>query len=117
MRSQTGPATIPRTFSVTIEGTGGGPVLQEDLLFVEDVVNGAEPEDITGDADPEWTPRPDLVDGRPHEIDLDENGSVYFRRTIETDVPRRVRIAFGSDDAIKAWVDDELILASFTPRA
>lgn len=54
-----------------------------------------------------WSRDEGLTDGKPHVFAAGEYAQ-YFYRTIEAETARRMRIALGSDDAIKVWCNDEL---------
>ncbi len=62
-----------------------------------------------------WKPRPDLVDEKVHSL-KGGNSAFYFTRTIEADGPRPMSLMFGSDDAIKVWLNNELVHSKFKNR-
>lgn len=63
-----------------------------------------------------WQAKPELVDGKPHYL-RGENCATYLYRTVTT--PRRQVVTFwlGSDDYLKVWLNDRLVLTSTTIRA
>ncbi|MDA0934242.1 MAG: DUF1549 and DUF1553 domain-containing protein [Planctomycetota bacterium] len=71
----------------------------EDGVDLEASVDGA----------PAWTPHPEWTDGVPHNLS-GGNSAYYLFRTIDVVRPQRVTLRFGSDDAIRVWVDGELLL-------
>lgn len=56
-------------------------------------------------ADIGWKVRDDLPDGQVAMLTSLDYQSMYFHRTIRTDVARRVRLSLGSDDALRIWLD------------
>ncbi len=56
-----------------------------------------------------WTERPDLADGVVHPL-AGENTAFFFRRTLRTTAPLNVTLRFGSDDALRVWLDGALLL-------
>jgi hypothetical protein len=61
------------------------------------------------DGQPLWVERPDWTDGQAHNL-TGANSAWYLYRTIETTRAQRVTLHFGSDDAIRVWLDGELLL-------
>src|SRR5262249_45389671 len=57
-----------------------------------------------------WTPHPEWKDGTAYPLE-GENAAFYLYRTIHTDKALAITLSFGSDDAIKVWVNGKLIVA------
>ena len=55
-----------------------------------------------------WKHRPKLVDDRIHRL-RGQQTAQYFGRTIYSAVPRRLRLALGSDDAIRVFVNGKQV--------
>jgi hypothetical protein len=64
----------------------------------------------------QWKPRPELDDGAIHMLQ-GENASNYLHRIIEAPDARTITMSFGSDDAIKVWLNGDLLLQSPGPRS
>ena len=62
-----------------------------------------------------WAADEALRDGAVLELPSGEN-AFYFRRTVTAPTPRRLALSLGSDDAIKVWVNGEVVLANNTQR-
>jgi hypothetical protein len=58
-----------------------------------------------------WAERPEWVDGKAHSL-TGNFAATYLYRTIEADRPMPVTLSFGSDDAIKVWLNGEPVLAN-----
>ena len=56
-----------------------------------------------------WTKHPEWVDGKVHQLRGDHT-AFYLSRTIEVATAQPVVLLFGSDDAIKVWVDGVQLL-------
>lgn len=56
-----------------------------------------------------WKARPDLEDGKLHSFEQ-KIGAVYLYRTIHASEPRDLSLGFGSDDALKVWLNGKLVL-------
>lgn len=63
----------------------------------------------------DWRRDESLVDGQPH-VFAQGQYTTYFHRTIDAPSARRMRVALGSDDAIKVWCNGQLILANNARR-
>ena len=63
----------------------------------------------------EWTPRPELEDGRSHPLS-GGNTAFYLARTITSQAPVTVDLSLGSDDAIQVWHDGARVLSNRTQR-
>jgi hypothetical protein len=63
-----------------------------------------------------WGPRADLKDGAALQLD-GENSAFYFTRVIRVERGRRLALSFGSDDAIKVWLNGKQVAANRTTRA
>ncbi len=58
-----------------------------------------------------WAAHPEWEDGKVH--DLPGNiAATYLYRTIEADRPMTIKLSFGSDDAIKVWLNGSPVLAN-----
>jgi hypothetical protein len=64
-----------------------------------------------------WTPRPDWRDGVVHAEFTAPNAAHYLRRDIDAAAAGPLTLSFGSDDSIKAWVNEHEVLAALTSRA
>ncbi|MCP3920592.1 MAG: DUF1553 domain-containing protein [bacterium] len=56
-----------------------------------------------------WTQQPGYTDGEIHLFQGD-NSAVYLRRTITAHGARTMRVSLGSDDAIRVWLNGEIVL-------
>ncbi len=56
-----------------------------------------------------WIEKPEWIDGRVWNLTGD-NSAVYLARTIDAPTERIATLAFGSDDAIEAWLDGVVVL-------
>ena len=56
-----------------------------------------------------WSPRDDLIDGAAVELS-GENGATYLYREVYVPEARTLRLGFGSDDALRVWLNDQLVL-------
>ena len=63
-----------------------------------------------------WTGRPEWADGEVHELD-GENSAIYLTRTLQAERAVPVTLSFGSDDAIKVWVNGAQVVASKVTRS
>jgi hypothetical protein len=63
-----------------------------------------------------WAGHPEWADGAVHELD-GENSAIYLTRTIQADRAMPVTLSFGSDDAIKVWVNGVQVVADKVTRA
>ncbi|MHC5026498.1 MAG: DUF1549 domain-containing protein, partial [Planctomycetota bacterium] len=70
---------------------------------------GVELAATTEDGTPLWTHRPDLVDGTAHAL-TGQRRAWYLHRTIETTAATSVDCSFGSDDAIRVWLNGTLVI-------
>ena len=57
-----------------------------------------------------WTPQPDWKDGAVVALS-EELGATYLHRTITADTMRTVPLYFGSDDALRVWLNGKEILS------
>jgi hypothetical protein len=70
---------------------------------------------LDADGAPMWRAHPTLADRVVHTLE-GENASTYLYRTITAPTARFMRLSFGSDDAIKAWINGRPVLESDAPR-
>ena len=63
-----------------------------------------------------WTAHPEWTDGAVHQLD-GENSAFYLTRTLQAAKAGPVSLSFGSDDAIKAWVNGAQVVADKAQRA
>jgi hypothetical protein len=63
----------------------------------------------------EWRPRPDIVDGRVHVFN-EANSAFYYHRVITAGSSTPTTLSFGSDDALKVWLDGMLIVNNLIAR-
>ncbi len=75
---------------------------------------GFDPERKYGDIT--WTEQPDWTDGKVNPLGEAPQSAHYLHRTIEVDVPTSLRLSLGSDDAIKVWLDGDLMLSKNVGR-
>ncbi len=68
-----------------------------------------------GDQKTAWVAKPEFVDGESHGLDGDLTAH-YLYRTVYSPTPRKVTLSLGSDDGIKLWVNDDLLLAKSEVR-
>jgi hypothetical protein len=57
-----------------------------------------------------WVAKPEFVDGESHGLSGDLTAH-YLYRTVYSPTPRRVTLSLGSDDGVKLWVNDDLLLS------
>ena len=89
-----------------------GPFAAEnaDVAYADDFGPEAEIDfSATFEGGQAWEARPDFVDGQSHLFEGD-NSAVYLARTIHAPTNRRMFLAVGSDDAIKIWLNGEVVL-------
>jgi len=55
-----------------------------------------------------WTPRTDIKDGETVSL-AGEHAATYLYREIETPEQRQVTLGMGSDDALKVWLNSQLV--------
>ncbi|MBK9129919.1 MAG: PSD1 domain-containing protein [Phycisphaerales bacterium] len=67
-------------------------------------------------ADLGWTPAR-FADGIAHALKPGDNASVYLRRTVHVQAATTAALALGSDDALRVWVNDALVLQRRVSRA
>jgi hypothetical protein len=58
-----------------------------------------------------WVEHAEWVDGKAHSL-TGNFAATYLYRTLEADRPMPVTLSFGSDDAIKVWLNGEPVLAN-----
>jgi mono/diheme cytochrome c family protein len=58
-----------------------------------------------------WTEHPEWEDGKAHSL-TGNFAATYLYRTIQADRPMPVTLSFGSDDAIKVWLNGAPVLAN-----
>jgi Protein of unknown function (DUF1553)/Protein of unknown function (DUF1549)/Planctomycete cytochrome C len=64
-----------------------------------------------GDGKLKWTHHPEWRDGEAHYLP-GGFAATYLYRTIEADWPMPITLSFGSDDAIKVWLNGKPVLAN-----
>lgn len=57
-----------------------------------------------------WVERRDLQDGKSHKLRGKNAAATYLYRTIHVNSPRTVKLALGSDDGVKVWLDGKIVL-------
>ena len=67
-------------------------------------------------ADLTWTPVR-FADATAHALTPGDNASVYLRRTVRAQTATTAALALGSDDALRVWVNDALVLERRVSRA
>ena len=55
-----------------------------------------------------WVERRDMVDGKAHKL-RGNSAATYLFRTITVNSPRTLKVAIGSDDAVKVWLDEKVV--------
>lgn len=95
-----------------------GPYKEKGKEGLETFDVAFAPENAPGEAKP-WQPLGPGNPDQPGRFDLGkgQNCSSYVRTTVISDSERKVQLAFGSDDAIKVWLNGELIHAKKVNRA
>lgn len=73
---------------------------EEEVKFAETYADGTL----------KWSAKPEFVDGEIHNLE-GENAATYLYRTIDVAEGEAFTISLGSDDAIKAWLNGEVVLA------
>jgi hypothetical protein len=63
-----------------------------------------------------WKLDEKLTDGRPHAL-RGGTAATYLTRTLNTPSPRKVTLSLGSDDALKVWLNGNLVLERDVQRA
>ena len=63
----------------------------------------------SGEGEVEWKERKDYVDGTPTSLE-GAVGAVYLRRELLSPSAREVELSVGSDDAVKIWLNGEVVL-------
>lgn len=63
-----------------------------------------------------WTLHDDFQDGKAHEL-KGENAATYLYRTITVPAARKMAVSLGSDDAVKVWLNGNLVLDKYVLRA
>lgn len=59
-----------------------------------------------------WQDKPEWVDGTVVPLDAESKTVTYVHRTIDVAIPASLDLSFGSDDAIKVWIDGEVRLTN-----
>lgn len=67
-------------------------------------------------ADAEWRKSPKNQDGKVFALP-ETVGATYFYRTIQSSTAARIALSFGSDDAIKVFLNGKEVVANFAARA
>ena len=63
-----------------------------------------------------WASHPEWIDGKSYELNS-QNSAYYLYRTIHAPRAQALALSFGSDDAIKVWLNGRQILADKVTRA
>ena len=63
-----------------------------------------------------WSARPAFLDGKVHGLSDQDLAAVYLRRRVTVPVQRSLDLFLGSDDALKVWVDGEVVHEFREPR-
>ena len=91
----------------------GTPDQTFDRYFGPEGVHRVRPEDRFESV--AWEHRPDLVDGQVHTFE-GERRAVYYGRQIISPTARSVEASLGSDDALRVWLNGELLLSENVRR-
>ncbi|MCA8974152.1 MAG: DUF1549 domain-containing protein, partial [Planctomycetes bacterium] len=67
------------------------------------------------DGAPRWVEHPDWVDGKAHQL-AGDNSAYYLLRSGDLARAQHLTLWFGSDDAIRVWIDGELRLDRLVQR-
>lgn len=106
----TDPATAPVTLGTWHQI---GPFTREEGGEVYDVafgpVEAVELDASYDDGKLQWVQRPDLADGTIHPLE-GEYAATYLYRTIHAPSPRKLTLSLGSDDGLKVWHNDRVVL-------
>src|SRR5205085_1943903 len=62
-----------------------------------------------------WAPRTDLKDGTALTLN-EENSAFYFTRVLQADHAMPLTLSFGSDDAIKVWLNGKSLVTNKITR-
>jgi hypothetical protein len=95
-----------------------GPFMAEgeegpfEAVFWPEARDGAQGADASGEA---WAERPELRDGVAHALE-GEQCATYLARTVHADRARRLTVRLGTDDAVKLWLNGELVHAEGAAR-
>ena len=71
---------------------------------------------VYNDGKLKWRQRPEWTDGKVYQLD-GENSAFYLVRTIHAARAQSLGLSFGSDDAIKVWLNGKQIVADKASRA
>ncbi|MCZ6835760.1 MAG: PSD1 and planctomycete cytochrome C domain-containing protein [Planctomycetota bacterium] len=93
-----------------------GPYEAETNQLAFETVFPPEPRDVGPAETVEWQKRPDFSDGQIHEL-KGERQATYLKRIIHSPDARRLRVALGSDDTLKVWLNGSLQFTSEMPRS
>ncbi len=109
-------ATVPK-----LDGwTAVGPFAAASFDAAYDTDFGPEKSlDLTATYDAgklRWRSHPEWIDGKVYQLD-GENSAFYLTRTIYAARPQPLALSFGSDDAIKVWLNGKQIVADKASRA
>lgn len=63
-----------------------------------------------------WSKNPNIKDGEVFALP-ETVGATYFYRTIQTTTPSQIALSFGSDDAIKVFLNGSEVVSKFAARA
>jgi formylglycine-generating enzyme required for sulfatase activity len=63
-----------------------------------------------------WTPAPQYLDGVVHHLQAGALSATFLTRAVRSPVDQTVRAYFGSDDGMKAWLNNRLIISHDVPR-
>lgn len=66
-------------------------------------------------SDAGWVAREEFADGALHALE-GERAATYLMRTVEVPAERRLVLGLGSDDALRVWLDGELVLENDVRR-
>ena len=120
-----GPTVPPISDAITLGGwVSAGPFTAKDgdAAYAKDFgpekkAFNAKESFKNGKTTVAWVARPHWVDGAVHSDLPGEYAATYLHRTVDTSAAREAVMYFGSDDAIKVWVNGKEALASKAQRA
>ncbi len=81
-----------------------------------DTKGSLDSKSIDQDGSLRWIPRPEWKDGQVHSLPATV-GATYLYRTLDLPRQQTVVLSFGSDDAIKVWLDGEEVISHLVNRA
>lgn len=100
-----------------------GPFAAETFDLAHDTDFGTEQQvdlaqTLQANGELKWTPKPDWKDGQVQELAGGAGASAtYLFRSITVEAATRIKLALGSDDGLRVWVNGETVLDQRVRRA